>query len=221
MDWKGPRSPKQIATIAVCDPIFHVLSLLLGRDPVVATGSCDPVSRRAPRQHLPTTARKAIANTVFFLVCCTTGTSSPWNKERVSAVCQDGELGAWQRKVDLQAALIQVTDFNDLKLEGNNFGHSDFEGFKWAKAHDWISFSSREKRGRIQTKEGFARILPNRYGPSSSLSDLGVPLETGAPEQDAKQKQKITRKADFRTFLNLAFYNAPSFHIVSQRAPLY
>ena len=34
MDWKGPRSPKHIATIAVCDPIFHLLSLLLGRDPV-------------------------------------------------------------------------------------------------------------------------------------------------------------------------------------------
>ena len=33
IDWKGLRSPKQIATIAVCDPIFHLLSLLLGRDP--------------------------------------------------------------------------------------------------------------------------------------------------------------------------------------------
>ena len=30
---KGPRSPKHIATIAVCDPISHLLSLLLGRDP--------------------------------------------------------------------------------------------------------------------------------------------------------------------------------------------
>ena len=29
MDSKGSRSPKQIATIAVCDPIFHLLSLLL------------------------------------------------------------------------------------------------------------------------------------------------------------------------------------------------
>ena len=33
MVWKGPRSPKHIATIAFCDPIFHPLSLLLGRDP--------------------------------------------------------------------------------------------------------------------------------------------------------------------------------------------
>ena len=33
MDCKGPRSPKQIATVAVCDPIFHLLPLLLGRDP--------------------------------------------------------------------------------------------------------------------------------------------------------------------------------------------
>ena len=33
MNCKGPRSPKHIATIAVCDPIFHLLSLLLGRDP--------------------------------------------------------------------------------------------------------------------------------------------------------------------------------------------
>ena len=30
---KGPRRPKPIATIAFCDPIFHPLSLLLGRDP--------------------------------------------------------------------------------------------------------------------------------------------------------------------------------------------
>ena len=29
---KGPRSPKHIATIALCDPIFHLFSLLLGRD---------------------------------------------------------------------------------------------------------------------------------------------------------------------------------------------
>ena len=33
MVWKGPRSPKHIATIALCDPIFHPDSLLLGRDP--------------------------------------------------------------------------------------------------------------------------------------------------------------------------------------------
>ena len=31
--WKGPRSPKHIATIAFCDPIFHPLSLLLGWGP--------------------------------------------------------------------------------------------------------------------------------------------------------------------------------------------
>ena len=30
---RGPRNPKPIATIAFCDPIFHPLSLLLGRDP--------------------------------------------------------------------------------------------------------------------------------------------------------------------------------------------
>ena len=33
MVWKGLRRPKHIATIAVCDPIFHLLFLLLGRDP--------------------------------------------------------------------------------------------------------------------------------------------------------------------------------------------
>ena len=30
---KGPQKPKHMATIALCDPIFHPLSLLLGRDP--------------------------------------------------------------------------------------------------------------------------------------------------------------------------------------------
>ena len=33
MVWKGPRNPKHTATMAVCDPVFPSLSLLLGRDP--------------------------------------------------------------------------------------------------------------------------------------------------------------------------------------------
>ena len=32
MVWKGPRSPKHILTMAVCDPIFRPLSLLVGQD---------------------------------------------------------------------------------------------------------------------------------------------------------------------------------------------
>ena len=49
MVWKGPRSPKHTATLAFCDPIFHPLSLLLGRDP------CGDRILRSCLQNGPTT----------------------------------------------------------------------------------------------------------------------------------------------------------------------
>ena len=53
---KGPSNAQNILRYKqFCDPVFHPYSYCwVGTR--VATGSCDPVSRRAPpRQHLPTT----------------------------------------------------------------------------------------------------------------------------------------------------------------------
>ena len=60
---KRPQKPKHIAITAVLRSYLSPLFLLLGQD-LCGTGSCDPVSRRAPRQHLPTTSWKSWASKV-------------------------------------------------------------------------------------------------------------------------------------------------------------
>ena len=62
---RAPKAQPHIATIACCDPIFHPLSLLLGRDPcgdrILRSCLQKGPLWRAPRQHLPTLWRPAWA----------------------------------------------------------------------------------------------------------------------------------------------------------------
>ena len=84
---KRPQKPKTYCDKNFCDPIFRLrlycLVCLVGNH--VATGSCDPVSRRLPRQHVPTTIRldAKISKTWSYL---------PWTAPKEALLRSEPEL---------------------------------------------------------------------------------------------------------------------------------